>query len=271
MHEIFRSMPPGGRVLDLGCARGSFKAEECPGTVVRSDLELRAESPLGGLVCCCDAQWLPFASGSFDAVVLNHSLEHIADPKAVLSEIRRVMRSPGYLYIAVPDASTLTDRLYRWIARGGGHVNFFSDENSVARLIAEQTNLQHRATRLLFSSFAFLNRHNGSRGYGRRIFLVGGGAESVVRAESFVLRCLDRLFASRLSFYGWAFYFGAPVDIEPTPWSNVCVRCGAGFSSNWLLFSGQVQRGLFWLRTFRCSACGATNFFTDDHAFRWSR
>src|SRR5689334_15172904 len=131
MHEIFRSMPPGGRVLDLGCARGSFRAEECPGTVIRSDLELRAETPLGGLVCCCDAQSLPFASESFDAVILNHSLEHITDPKAVLSEIRRVMRRPGYLYVAVPDASPLTDRLYRWIARGGGHVNFFSDEHSV--------------------------------------------------------------------------------------------------------------------------------------------
>ena len=30
----------GGRILDLGCARGSFRAEEFPGTVVRSDLEL---------------------------------------------------------------------------------------------------------------------------------------------------------------------------------------------------------------------------------------
>jgi SAM-dependent methyltransferase len=214
---------------------------------------------------------LPFAPESFDAVILNHSLEHIADPKAVLSEIRRVIRPPGSLYVAVPDASTFSDRLYRWIARGGGHVNFFSDENSVARLISEQTNLPHRATRPLFSSFAFLNRHNGSRGYGRRIFLVGGGADSVVRAESFVLRCLDRLFSSRWSFYGWAFYFGVPLDIEAAPWSNVCVRCGAGSSSDWLLFSGQVQRGRFGIRTFRCSVCGATNYFTNDHAFRRSQ
>jgi SAM-dependent methyltransferase len=271
MHEIFRSMAPDGRILDLGCARGSFRAEEYRGTVVRSDLELRTATPLGGVVCCCDAQLLPFASESFDAVIMNHSLEHITDPKAVLSEIRRVMRGPGYLYVAVPDASTFSDRLYRWMARGGGHVNFFSDETSVARLISEQTNLPHRATRPLFSSFAFLNRYNGSRGYGRRIFLVGGGAESVVRAGSFVLRRLDRLFSSRLSFYGWAFYFGGPLDIEVTPWSNVCVRCGAGFSSDWLLFAGQVQRGPFGMRTFRCAVCGAINFFTNDRVFRRSQ
>jgi SAM-dependent methyltransferase len=261
MHEIFRSITPGSRILDLGCARGSFRAGECPGTIVRSDPELRTATPLGGLVCCCDAQLLPFASKSFDAVILNHSLEHITDPKAALSEVGRVMRGPGYLYVAVPDASTFSDRLYRWIARGGGHVNLFSDENSVARLIAEQTNLPHRATRPLFSSFAFLNRYNGSRGYGRRISLVGGGAEAVVRAESFVLRCLDRLFFARLSFYGWALYFGAPLDIEVTPWSNVCVRCGAGCSSDWLLFSGQVRRRLFGMRSFGCPVCGATNFF----------
>jgi SAM-dependent methyltransferase len=207
---------------------------------------------------------------SFDAVVLNHSLEHFAEPTLVLSEIRRVVCHHGYLYVAVPDASTLTDRLYRWFAHGGGHVNLFSDEESVVRLIEERTGLRHFATQLLFSSFTFLNRQNGSRGYGRRIFLVGGGPEWVLRMGTFVLRCIDRAFRSRLSLYGWAFYFGSSIAIDTAPRSNVCIRCGTGFSSNWLLVSGQVRRGFWGVRAFHCSTCGAKNFFTDDHAFRLS-
>lgn len=73
-----------------------------------------------------DAAALPFASASFDAVVANHSLEHFADLDGALGEIGRVLAPAGALYIAVPDATTFTDRLYRWLARGGGHVNRFS-------------------------------------------------------------------------------------------------------------------------------------------------
>ena len=65
---------------------------------------------------------LPFQDASFDAVISNHSLEHFEQLQPALQELGRVLRPNGSIFIAVPDASTFADRLYRWLARGGGHV-----------------------------------------------------------------------------------------------------------------------------------------------------
>ena len=43
-----------------------------------------------------------FFSESFDAVLCLHVFEHLARPWIALEQIRRVLRSDGYLYISVP-------------------------------------------------------------------------------------------------------------------------------------------------------------------------
>lgn len=266
MHEILKRLRLGNRVLDLGCASGSFRAEEYPATTVRADLEVG--NPRTGVPFVnCDARLLPFADRAFDAVILNHSLEHFENPATVLAEIRRVLREPAYLYIAVPDASTLTDKVYRWLGRGGGHVNQFTRAREVQRMIEEQTGLPHVGTRLLFSGLSFLNRRNRKARPPRRIYLLGGGAEWQLRLGMFALRKIDSLIGARASIYGWAFLFGTPVDFDPRPWSNVCIRCGAGHASKALLATGKVRRGWLGLRLFPCPDCGAANYFTDDRAF----
>ena len=109
MHEILRRLDMDARVLDLGCAAGSFRDDECSATIIRADLE-ETKGRFATRFVCCDASILPFPDKSFNAVILNHSLEHFHDPAAVLAEIKRILRHPAYLYVAVPDASTLTDR-----------------------------------------------------------------------------------------------------------------------------------------------------------------
>jgi len=47
-----------------------------------------------------DAQALPFASETFDAVIANHMLYHVTDRAGALAEIRRVLRPGGALYAA---------------------------------------------------------------------------------------------------------------------------------------------------------------------------
>lgn len=266
MHEILKRLSSDARVLDLGCAHGSFRDDECPATAVRCDLDRQAGRQFARFVCC-DAGILPFADRSFHAVILNHSLEHFLDPAAVLSEIKRIVRHPACLWVAVPDASTITDRLYRWLGRGGGHANQFSDIDALVRLVEKQTALPHAGTRLLFTSFSFLNRHNTRGKKPRRIYLIGGGAEWLLRLGTLLLRKADQHLGTRASVYGWACCFGSAVDFDTRPWSNVCVRCGSGHASGWLLMSGQVRRGLLGMRLFRCPGCGTENYFTDDRAY----
>lgn len=50
----------------------------------------------------CDAHDLPFADGSFDAVVAQAVLEHVADPDRCATEIRRVLVPRGYVYAETP-------------------------------------------------------------------------------------------------------------------------------------------------------------------------
>ncbi|MFN7920524.1 MAG: methyltransferase domain-containing protein [Bryobacteraceae bacterium] len=249
MQEILAHLTAQDRVLDLGCARGSFPAEHTAACVVRADL---APQALSGAVAC-DARALPFVAQSFAAAILNHSLEHFEQPDRVLAEIGRVVRADGYLYVSVPDASTVTDRIYRWLGRGGGHVNPFVDSEALAARIARQTGLEHRATRVLHSGLSFLNRHNITGPAPRKLMLLGGGREGVIRAGLRLFRALDRRFGTRLSVYGWAFWFGPPIGVDPEPRPNVCVRCGSGHAAADLAVAGRVSG-----RTYVCF-CGAEN------------
>jgi SAM-dependent methyltransferase len=50
----------------------------------------------------CDAHDLPFADGSFDAVICQAVLEHVVDPPRVVSEIHRVLAPGGLVYAEIP-------------------------------------------------------------------------------------------------------------------------------------------------------------------------
>jgi SAM-dependent methyltransferase len=250
-------------VLDLGCGGGSFDSAGSPFTTVRIDLERRSVQVPNFVQA--DAARLPFGAGCFDVVISNHSLEHVTELASALEEIGRVLKPTGSLYVAVPDATTITDRLYRWLAHGGGHVNHFSSAHELALKIERATGLKHTAARTLCTSFSFLNRRNHR--VPRRLLLLGGGTETSLRLFTYVLRLLDRYLGTRMSVYGWALYFGI-VDgaIDRNAWTNVCVFCGAGHSSNFLLRDHRVVRS--WLiPAFRCPSCGTMNLFTDDRHY----
>jgi SAM-dependent methyltransferase len=208
---------------------------------------------------------LPFRAGCFDVVVSNHSLEHVENLEGTLDEIGRVLKSTGSLYVGVPDALTITDLLYRWLAHGGGHVNQFSSAPELALNIERATGLRHAATRTLCTSLSFLNRRN-HRVPGR-LLLLGGGTQASLRILTYVFRLLDRFFGTRLSVYGWALYFGTINEaIDRNTWTNVCIFCGAGHPSHWLLHEGAVvERWL--IPMYRCPGCRTINLFTNDNHY----
>src|SRR5579885_2212514 len=68
---------------------------------------------------------LPFADGAFDIVITNHVIEHVGDRDAQLRhlrEVKRVLRSDGVGYLAVPNRWQLVEPHYRlaflsWLPR----------------------------------------------------------------------------------------------------------------------------------------------------------
>jgi SAM-dependent methyltransferase len=263
MHEILRSLGPQARVLDIGSRTGSFAAVETAALTVRLDLA-PANGCRGGEAAAADASRLPFPAAAFDAVIANHSLEHFEDLTGALQEIGRVLKPGGSLYVGVPDASTLTDKLYRWLARGGGHVNPFTSAEELARQISSVTGVRHYATRTLSTSLSFLNRRNMAGPAPLRIrWLVAFGEPGLAMLTA-LLRWIDAIAGTRLSVYGWALYFGEEQSVDCTRWTNACVRCGSSHPARQLAECGAVLRCFGWLPVFRCPTCGAANYFSQD-------
>jgi SAM-dependent methyltransferase len=262
MDEIVESLPAGTRILDLACGRGSFFAGKA--LTVRTDCE-RPPDHLSGEYVEADASRLPFRAGSFQAVICNHGLEHFDNLPDAIGEIGRVVRRDGCLYVAVPDASTVTDRLYRRLFHGGGHVNAFRSAPELARLISESTGLPLVATLTLHSSLVFLQ---GSRFDGRPsggAGLIGNTKSRCIALLTWFLRVFDDVFSTRAGVYGWALYFGqVPSTVEVREWRNVCVRCGHASSEARLLAESDVRRSLLLWRSYRCLQCGEWNLLTPD-------
>jgi hypothetical protein len=264
MLDLIGNLPPGARVLDLGAGPGSFHSTRSDHLVVRLDLE--QPHALGdGWYVLADAAAMPFAPASFDLIISNHSLEHFTELHATVREVGRVLKPDGVLYVAVPDAGTLTDHIYRWLGRGGGHVNAFRSREEVAALITSLTGLPLRGATVLFSSLSFLNRHNFVTPPPRRIALFAYGNELFLAVSIGMLRGIDRRCGTKLSRYGWSFRFGN-VSSAPTDevWANVCVRCGAGHSEAYLRKHVPIRKVLGLFPVYRCPACGGFNFLTPE-------
>lgn len=73
-----------------------------------------------------DATAIPFEDGSFDLVFCNHTLEHIVPYEACISEMLRVLRKGGLLYLAFPNRDRLIDEIgLSWTKTRGNLVWYF--------------------------------------------------------------------------------------------------------------------------------------------------
>lgn len=92
-----------GTALDIGCGIGDMLAFR-PGTV---GVDVNAHTveycrQRGFEAHLMQPDVLPFESGKFDSVLLDNVLEHIAQPEALLQDVRRVMVLDGRLLVGVP-------------------------------------------------------------------------------------------------------------------------------------------------------------------------
>jgi SAM-dependent methyltransferase len=93
-------LPAGARVLVIGSG-----VEDGEGMgALRSSLQLVRTDVLseGTVDVTCDAHDLPFGDESFDGVVLQAVLEHVADPCRCAEEAYRVLKKGGVVYAETP-------------------------------------------------------------------------------------------------------------------------------------------------------------------------
>ncbi|WP_126664168.1 class I SAM-dependent methyltransferase [Haloterrigena salifodinae] len=126
------------RALDVATGAGhvaSAVAERDVTRVVAADLSpemvATATSEYDGLEgAVTDAERLPFATDSFDAVTCRFAAHHFPDPESFLAEVKRVLAPDGVLAfedLAVPDDSELADYVNRIERlRDPGHAETYS-------------------------------------------------------------------------------------------------------------------------------------------------
>jgi len=267
---------PSQRILDLGCGCGSLTSQLAERNVIGVDIdakELARNPALSGV--CAESHRLPFRSNTFDMVVCHHSLEHLHELTATIREIRRVLKPEGRLFVSVPDGRSFSDRLYRVLLCGGGHVQQFCFE-TVVHAIESGTGLHLAGSTELFTSFIFVNKSNFlpaplGRLPGplpRRMRWLGHLPnccfDTIRLWLNVATRMTDSVLNTGLSRYGWALAFAPTMRTSPLVseqgYRNVCMSCGAGLDRR------SVNR-LFRL-LYRCPRCSQVNFLFSENRQR---
>ena len=117
-HLRYLHARPGGRVLDIGCGDGAFLAllrelgwtttvgiDPDPKAVRRAEAA-RLDVRLGTW------QEVSLEAASFDAITLNHSIEHVHDPIGLLKACRQWLAPGGELIIYTPNLDSNGHRLF---------------------------------------------------------------------------------------------------------------------------------------------------------------
>lgn len=122
---LARRVPKGGRVLDIGCGRGTLltgladRGLEVHGTEISAAAATGAD-PRAHIRIAPRLIDAGYPEAHFDQVILWHVLEHLPDPRATLLEVRRILRPGGEVIVAVPNFSS-------WQSRWAGPAWFHLD------------------------------------------------------------------------------------------------------------------------------------------------
>lgn len=122
LDSIERYRAPAGHLLDVGCGPGLLlglardRGWNISGIDISPWAAKYATDKLGTVIQCGRLEELRFQPNTFDAVVANHVLEHVADPLSALQQLYRVLKEDGLLAVGVPNFGSLMARLQgrRW-------------------------------------------------------------------------------------------------------------------------------------------------------------
>jgi 2-polyprenyl-3-methyl-5-hydroxy-6-metoxy-1,4-benzoquinol methylase len=124
----------GTRVLDIGCAGGAFpKAAHDAGFQVVGVEPSRWLSEFGRKTYGVDIRTgflndQSFEPASFDVITLWDVIEHLPDPRMIMTEVRQLLKPGGVLIVNYPDYGSMARQLLRrnWPMFLSVHLTYFT-------------------------------------------------------------------------------------------------------------------------------------------------
>ena len=126
----------GGKMLEIGCGVGGFlhyaeqQGWDCYGAEPSEDAMKILQSKTKAKVVK-PAQIEDFPDASFDLICMWHVLEHVADLKWQIAQLKRLLKPNGRIVIALPNYQSYDAQYYKdkWAAYDvPRHLNHFSEE-----------------------------------------------------------------------------------------------------------------------------------------------
>ncbi|MDR0465456.1 MAG: class I SAM-dependent methyltransferase [Treponema sp.] len=120
-------------VLDIGCATGAVLNSLRERGWHVTGVEISPAASYAQKKRNLDVRNLPleennFPLRGFDAILASHLIEHLNDPRAFFTEINRILKDDGYVFITTPNISGFQARLFgsRWRSAIFDHLYLFS-------------------------------------------------------------------------------------------------------------------------------------------------
>jgi len=138
LDTFFLSKVNNGKLLDIGCGNGVFLARmrekgwDVTGLEADAKAAFIAESRYGLKVIVGRWEEVDFLPNSFDAIIMNHVIEHMTDPGYSLKRCFDVLKIGGELSLVTPNIESLGHKIFRkyWYSLDPPrHLILFSKKN----------------------------------------------------------------------------------------------------------------------------------------------
>lgn len=130
MRRLAGDLPPGARLLDVGCAAGMLldvAKRSCPSIDVLDGLEISEAAAAGAkrkgyAVQIATIENADLRENYYDIITLQQVIEHVHDPRGVIVKLHKALRTGGRLVMDTPNLHSWDHYLFRHGFWEGYHI-----------------------------------------------------------------------------------------------------------------------------------------------------